>query len=445
MLVACLIKPTSAFDSSYGDDEDDDDNDSFLASNVEGIICNESITDLNIGRNKIGSATATALSDMFKQNAVLNTLRMEFCNNLTPKDWKSIFNTIRLYNSSLHQLSLHSNALSVKSCEHLAHIQSSLETRLCQVFLPRCGLQHLHLEALSKYLPTARSMKVLDLSGNDIGNEGAESLRKIIQGSVTMDGALAPPLEYLDLNSCSLTPSSSAIVITAIACRQQPQQHTMNFVDLSYNIIGPKNDLFLDQLANASIVDLRMNYCQLRSSFALSLFQILAHRSPRSYVAHPIPQESESSTSSHLLKALRFLSLAGNEISDSIAPALGGMLANNISLEMLDLGYNSFTNSCATYFAAATQVTSTSSEEMKVYPLHVNLIGNKCDPYLLETPGMARSKLHFLFGTQANREDASSCGYSHIDSRVRGKFIMQKQLDELYRKSFPVQPINHIS
>jgi hypothetical protein len=48
---------------------------------------------------------------------------------------------------------------------------------------------------------------------------------------------------------------------------------------------------------------------------------------------------------------------------------------------------------------------SATSSERKVNELHVNLMGNACDLYLLETPGIARSKINFRFGIQPNPEN----------------------------------------
>lgn len=439
MIVSCFIKPTSVFQTfrDVGYSHDEDDNGSVFSGQAE-LMCNESITDLNIGRNSVGSEAAAALTSMFKQNAVITVLRMELCTGIVPKDWKSICNAIRLYNSSLTAMILHSNALTVKTCEYISNIHSSLDTRLCKLLLPMCGLHHLHIAALSKHLTSAHHLKVLDLSGNDIGDAGVESLCQLIKGTVTVDDLHVPPLEHLDFNTCGLSPVGINKLMAAMVTRK-----CFQLVDLSNNIIGPKNEDFLTRFGQLSAVDLRMNYCQIKSNMASVMFRMLAHRS-RSHIGNPSSAQA-SLVRGNLLESLRFFSLAGNEISDSSAEALCAMLDKNISLEVLDLGYNSFTQNSAQFFTYATQINSESAEEKKVYPLHVNLIGNKCDPYMLEAPGQSRSKMNYHFGTQANVEDASAFGYSHVESRTRGKFLVQMQMEEMYRKGFPSKPLNHVA
>lgn len=437
-VVSTLIKRTAVFQTpEYSALHNDHDDNSSVVSNITELMCNESITDLNIGRNKIGKETAAAITKMFKQNAVLHTFRMEYGTKIEPAQWKLICTAIKLYNSSMYNLVLNGSDLSVKTCEYIANITSSYGTHLRRIALPKCGLVGLHLEALSKHLNSARFLQTLDLSDNNF-EDGIEHLCTIIRGSINIDEQHFPPLENLDVSCCHITPQGAAQIAEAISTRQ----HAWKCIDLSYNIVGPQNDNFIAHIGNCSIVDLKLNYCRLKTSLTGSLFKIIAHRS-RSHVQNP--SNIQSLVRNRLLESLRFLYIAGNEVSDSIAEGLYEMLNKNVSLEVLDLGYNSLTNQCSSFFASATKVSSDDPMEKKIYPLHVNLIGNKCDPYLLETPGMARSKVHFFFGTHVNRDNDSLGGYAHMENRVRGKFVVQKQLDELYRKTFPMVDINHVS
>lgn len=431
-LLAVLIKPTAVFESVHGGQDDES-----LRSDTADFLCNQSITDLNIGRNKIGRETVKTLTNIFKTNPVIAVLRLEVCPEIGPRDWKTWCHALRLYNSSLTDLVLLNNKLTVKACEHIASVFSSLETRLEKLRLPMCDLRDLHGAALAKHLGSARFLRLLDLSGNNLGDSGAEAIATILRGQVTAEGVALPPLEELDLNSCGLQPPGCAKIIAALATRQM-----IRIVDLSNNVIGPTNDELLKYLPDVAVVDLRLHYCQVKSAMASSLFELIAHRS-RTHVGDP--SNHISLVRGKLLEHLRFLGLAGNEIGDSAAPKLFELLDCNISLEILDLGFNSFTMNSMEYFQFATRVTSESPEEKKVYPLHVNLIGNKCDPYLLEAPGMARSKFNLHFGTNPNLHDPSAEGYAHIESRVRGKFFVQKQMEELYRQTFPAKPFNSLT
>eukprot|EP00981_Chlorochromonas_danica_P009015 scaffold2421_cov171-Ochromonas_danica.AAC.5 len=222
-----------------------------------------------------------------------------------------------------------------------------------KVHLPMCGIGPLHMAALTKHLYASHYLCFLDLSGNEIGDQGADALAQLIRGHHTAqdDHLSIPPIEHLDISSCGFECDGMTKLLQALASRH----HVFHFIDLSNNQIGPNNDAALQAIANISVIHLCLNYCHLKTSWSSSLFQILAHRSI-THVGHP------------------------------------------------------------------------SSETLS-----------------RETPGMARAKTHFYFGAQANSDDPIANGYSHIESRVRGKFVVQKQLEELYRQSFPTRPFNYVA
>jgi hypothetical protein len=134
--------------------------------------------------------------------------------------------------------------------------------------------------------------------------------------------------------------------------------------------------------------------------------------------------------------------LSSNQISDSATTALCDMLERNNVLELLDLGFNEFTNASAEFFRNAVKVHSASERAKKICGLTVNMIGNKCDAYVFDTPGLSRSKNTLMFGLQANSHDSHNQGFSHISQRSRGNFLVRKKLNEEYRKHYPLEAIN---
>jgi hypothetical protein len=57
---------------------------------------------------------------------------------------------------------------------------------------------------------------------------------------------------------------------------------------------------------------------------------------------------------------------------------------------------------------------------------------------------MARAKVHFRQGMEANKSDSSLQGYSHLEHRAKGKFFVQKDLYDQYRQHYPPKSINTV-
>lgn len=383
---------------------------------------NYSITTLNIGFNEMSDNGVEMLVNMLKNNAVLRTLNVDLCPKITPAHYKSIATAIRLYNSVIEEISVADNPISVKSMEHLARVFDSRETRICKLNMSNCTMKYQHMMALGKYVLSAQHLTELDLSGNPIGDKGCDALATMITGEKSkLTSVLQPPLKRLDLSSCSFTAEGTAQIIVAIAARGQ-----MERVDISNNVIGPDNLPAYAALARCLVQDLRLNTCKLCSKGASILFKTLAD---------PVTP---------LAGALRFCYLSGNEISDSAAEALCTVLERNTTLEAVDLGFNLLTDRHGALLRKAGSVLSQSNTLKKLTDLSINLVGNKCDAYMLETPGMSRAKSNFLFGVQPNSSDPANHGYSHIPHCSRGHFMARKELDNQYRSFVPLKALNTI-
>lgn len=495
----------------HGNDDDFDDEERAHSQSLGSeALHNRSVTYLDLGGNYIQDKAAEALSQMLRQNVLLQTLKLEHCPSFSSMYFKDISNAIRLYNATLQHLFLSGTSLSVGAAKHIAHIPDSLDTRIMKLVLTKCSLHHLQIKAMVHGFSTSSYLKYLDLSYNPIGVEGTAALVSIVQGSKNkFSGKLCPPLEHLDLTKCNLEPLGCSQLMAAVAAKD-----TMTYLDLSYNNIGSANDAFVAAFRESSLVEAHFNYCHLHTSTANRLFHALKGGQLRMVV--PAGQESSTTSStstatesmttgvkskakgtafltvatghnkdntdvimeedersitalsadddpppynspqphshprhhppptykSKVSNTLRSFSLAGNDISDSAAEALVEMLRDNVLLEHLDLGFNNFTANAMEYFKLGTKVTSSSTAATKVFELNINMVGNKCPAYALETPGLARSKITFRFGTQPNPQDSSLLGYAHISDRVRGRFMASKALDDQFRAAFPEQTIH---
>jgi len=80
----------------------------------------------------------------------------------------------------------------------------------------------------------------------------------------------------------------------------------------------------------------------------------------------------------------------------------------------------------------------------KVLGLTLNLLGNPCEALMQDTPGLARSKTAFLWGTQPSRVFPQAGGFGHIASRARGPFLVRKLLHDSLTADSPPRPINSL-
>ncbi len=363
---------------------------------------------------------------------------MELSSAMPPKGFKDVSNCLRVYNSTLVELVLSHTPLTVKSAEYVARMLDSMDSRIEKLELSCCGLKHQHMEALAKYLPSSQHLSCLDLSGNALGDKGVQHLTLVMRGRRDFNGLLCPPLQHLDLSTCRIQCSGCVALVTEAAGRS-----SLQMLDLSHNPIGnvdlvqgkitskhlltsmmDYSAMLYDALSNVNIYELRMNACELKSTGAAILFSKLTDR------ANKLSQHMKS------------LHLSSNHISDSATTALCVMLERNSVLEFLDLGFNEFTNTSAEFFRDAVKVQSASELAQKICDLTVNMVGNKCDAYVFDTPGLSRSKNTVMFGLHANPHDAHNQGFSHISQRARGNFLVRKELNSEYRKHFP-QEANH--
>ena len=92
-------------------------------------------------------------------------------------------------------------------------------------------------------------------------------------------------------------------------------------------------------------------------------------------------------------------------------------------------------------------VVSDSRIERKVLSLHVNVVGNDCDMYMLGEPGMGRSKINYRFGIGPSKGDDLNHGYSHINQTSRAHNAKRKEaLDQKVLANFNLlKPVTHMN
>lgn len=381
----------------------------------DSLAYNRALTSLDVGFTELGHEAAGALVNVLRDNATLTSLSLDFNVEFSAKDMKHVFNSMRSYNRSLLRMSLANTPISTKSIGYLSRVFENRDLPLMRLDLSSCALVSTHVAYLAKQLPAARCLTNLIMSSNAIGNLGAEYLAKGIIGQVDeTSGQLWPPLQHVDLAFCSIDTEGCRVLLAAISSRT-----TITSLNMSYNKIGEalEESAIIAGLKLSRLADVRFNGCQLHSKGAAQLLDSLCDTSSEVWGSH-----------------LRALYIADNSIHDRASESVKRLLQQNMQIEVLDLGYNLFSPDCQENMAAAKRVVSTDSKERKVYSLTVNMVGNNCDPYMLDAPGLSRSKTNFRFGIKSSTVDEINDGFSHIPLSSRPLHRLRTDANEAAQK-----------
>jgi hypothetical protein len=451
---------------------------------------NQSVTNLSIGRNELGPVASEVLVRVMKQNVVLTHLSIDGVMKMTPIFFKNIVEAIRLYNSYLLSLSLEYLPLSVKSCEYVAKLLRKPTNKLQMINihtlnLQKCSITFLHLKFMRKFLSLSRSLRVLNLSFNTIGDEGAVFLSDILLGREIIDEfpkkkkkkqeeeeepaedddeeddeeevvdengnrkkkekkkkknkneppppempapinpANSPPITSLDLSCCQLTEKGCRLIIQALTT----QQRLFQKLDLSLNPITSKCFELMTELSALPVTELNLNSTRLQTKGCKYLFQLLT---PSIESISPTISSNQSQPISSTLRIhLRQLHLSNNELSDSIGMTLAQCLVENTRLNELDLSFNKLTDANKSLFQQAVAIPSTASIDQKLEDLFIRMEGNPCDALIFDAPGMSRCKTKFNQGIYANRFNSNNNGYDHVDAQSRTTFLARKAIKEI--------------
>lgn len=173
-----------------------------------------------------------------------------------------------------------------------------------------------------------------------------------------------------------------------------------------------KMDVMAQFFEKMQLRELKMNNCRLYTKGTTAMMKMLLTTDP----------ETCGNT-------LRSLLLSGNDIYNSIAPTLIQLLKTNFKLEVLDLGFNKLTKQFDDDVRGKITTTSSSTNEEKLNNLTVTLMGNDCDPFLFDAPGMARSKAttHFRSSRHSSLET-----YDYVPSgNARKSFMDRVKFDNM--------------
>ena len=250
------------------------------------------------------------------------------------------------FNVSLTDLDLHFSSL--RTMFSRAKIDNKEIDQLSQALSVNTELTHLNLsgneigesgaQLLSEALSVNTKLTHLNLSGNQIGKSGAQLLSKAL--SVNTE------LTHLNLSGNQIGKSGAQFLSDALFCNT-----TLTHLNLDDNLVGPDGVAYLSL---ALVFNTTLTYLNLDGN--------LAQAFGATYLSRALSRNTT---------ALTDLNLARNEIDDSVANSLSRALSVNTTLTYLNLSGNKIGTPGATCLSRALLGNTTLTD--------LNLSGNKID------------------------------------------------------------------
>jgi hypothetical protein len=356
----------------------------------------------------------------------------------------------------LEQLSLGSNDIGNDGANLLA--------KSIKVFTKQ-EKEELRLITRQERLNYGESLKIIE---DDEEEERNKEHQAELVGRAITNG---PPLNYVDFTHMNLPPEGSKELFKAICTRDTILKCKMSGNNFMENI-----DDILPSLEKAKFHTLHLNECKLGTKGCISILKTIANTDDfeiktktKKIIENEIEREracqealgsgeakddgmvsvivTSIKKAPTIVRHLLSLDLSGNSMHDVASTAIAEVLMGNMIIQYLDLGFNKLTDAISVEVKKAYNVVSSSRIEKKVFSLHVNVVGNKCDPYMLGEPGMGRSKMNYRFGINSSMGDDINDGYSHINQTSRAHNFQRKDayLKGILPKHNLLKPIGHMN
>ncbi|KAM9772479.1 NACHT, LRR and PYD domains-containing protein 12-like isoform 2-T2 [Syngnathus typhle] len=295
-----------------------------------------SLRELYLGKNDLCDDGLEALAaGLAKPQCALQVLELKKC-NLSKKSCKALASVLSSP-GSLRALGLGDNDLGDDGLEALAAGLAKPQCTLQVLTLWSCKLSKKSCEALASVLSSPGSLRKLDLTWNDLCDDGLEALA----------AGLANPqcaLQVLDLWDCELSKKSCEALASVLS-----SPGSLRELDLGHNDLG---DDGLEALAaglakpQCALQVLGLDHCKLSKKSCEALASVL--RSPCSLreldlSANDLGDDGMEALAAGLAKpqcTLQVLGLKKCKLSKKSCEALASVLSSPCSLRELDLSGN---------------------------------------------------------------------------------------------------------
>ena len=142
---------------------------------IKGLMLNKTITQLDLSHNKIGQSGARKISKYLLQSQILTHLNLGD-NNINYEGSRYLCQALKV-NTSLISLNLKLNRIDDKAGQKMCidlHVKNS---KLEELNLAANLLGNMFCESLSEYISYNTSIRMLDISSNQIEESNAATLK----------------------------------------------------------------------------------------------------------------------------------------------------------------------------------------------------------------------------------------------------------------------------
>ena len=236
-----------------------------------------------------------------------------------------------------------------------------------------CGVGPKCASFLSKILLKHSNFRVINLSGNPIGEEGAKALTNVIRTS--------PYLISADFSSCSLSDKSCAMFFDALADNKSIIYFNISSISgVTRNSFGDKTIAALDRMLEYNLILNELNVSQ--TEIPPTAVKYIAHGLSHNSTLEILDISNNNCRSTGAIQImnalkhsrLRELNFSNNHIKDDVAVHFNNFLQVNQYLKKLDLSNNSFTHKFITSIA----VSILNNKTLEDLNLSKNAITGRC-------------------------------------------------------------------
>ncbi|KOO27955.1 hypothetical protein Ctob_003240, partial [Chrysochromulina tobinii] len=292
---------------------------------------NTTLTQLDFGGNQLGTESGKAMEEVLKTNTTLTQLSLNH-NNLGDAGGCALAVALQT-NTTLTQLDLGGNELRTESGKALA-VALQTNTTLTQLSLIRNNLGDAGGCALAVALQTNTTLTQLDLGGNQLGTESGKALAVALQTNTT--------LTQLDLGDNQLGTESGKAMVEALKTNTKLAQLSLNKNQLE-DAVGCLLAVVLQ--TNTTLTQLSLNNNKLGDAGGCALAVALQTNMTLTQLdlgSNQLGTESGKAMV-EVLKTntmLAQLSLNYNKLGYAVGYWLAVVLQTNTTLTQLDLGGN---------------------------------------------------------------------------------------------------------
>ncbi|XP_037116564.1 LOW QUALITY PROTEIN: uncharacterized protein LOC119128354 [Syngnathus acus] len=345
-----------------------------------------SLNHLDLSGNDLHDHGLYALSaGLAKPRCTLQVLKLRGC-QLSKKSCEALASVLSSP-GSLRELDLAYNDLRDDGLEALAAGLAKPQCTLQVLWLRNCQLSKKSCEALASVLSSPGSLRELDLSWNDLHDDGLEVLA----------AGLAKPqctLQVLRLRKCQLSKKSCEALASVLS-----SSRTLSHLDLSWNNL---RDDGVEALAaglakpQCTLQVLKLCYCQLSKKSCEALASVLS--SPGSLRElelgyNDLCDDGLEALAAGLAKpqcTLQVLKLRGCKLSKKSCEALASVLSSPGSLSHLDLSWNNLRDDGVEALAAGLAKPQCTLQVLKLRGCKLSKKSCEALASILSSPGSLR-------------------------------------------------------